>query len=135
MITSLWDNLRLSVSELFTNKLRAFLTVLGITIGIAAVVLLLSLGQSVQAYITSQFEGLGATTIRCGLTTVLCGDRAALGEKWPELVESVRAALRQYGPIVADDRPFHGGFGGGHRYRRRRGPLRLAARHQRDGKG
>jgi 3-oxoisoapionate decarboxylase len=48
-------------------------------------------------------RALGATTIRCGLTSVLCGDRAALGAKWPELVENVRAALKQYGPIVADD--------------------------------
>ena len=58
------DNLRLSISELFNNKLRAFLTVLGITIGIAAVVMLLSLGQSVQNYITAQFESLGTNTIR-----------------------------------------------------------------------
>src|SRR4051812_27688721 len=59
-----FDNLRLSISELLTNKLRAFLTVLGITIGIAAVVLLLSLGQSVQAYIANQFLSLGTNTIR-----------------------------------------------------------------------
>ena len=48
-------------------------------------------------------RALDAATIRCGLTTVLCGDRAALGDKWPELVESVRLALGQYGPIVAGD--------------------------------
>src|ERR1700712_5002909 len=64
MFTSILDNVRLSISELFNNKLRAFLTVLGITIGIAAVVLLLSLGQSVQNYVTAQFEGLGTNTIR-----------------------------------------------------------------------
>ena len=64
MIAAVSDNLRLSIIELLTNKLRAFLTVLGITIGIAAVVLLLSLGQSVQAYVTNQFETLGANTIR-----------------------------------------------------------------------
>ncbi|HVU12043.1 MAG TPA: ABC transporter permease [Phototrophicaceae bacterium] len=64
MIAAVLDNIRLSVGELLTNKLRAFLTVLGITIGIAAVVLLLSLGQSVQAYVTDQFETLGANTIR-----------------------------------------------------------------------
>lgn len=48
-------------------------------------------------------RALDAATIRCGLTTVLCGDRATLADKWPELVESVRATLTQYGPIVADD--------------------------------
>lgn len=64
MFTALIDNFRLSVLELFNNKLRALLTVLGITIGIAAVVLLLSLGQGVQDYVTDQFEGLGTNTIR-----------------------------------------------------------------------
>jgi sugar phosphate isomerase/epimerase len=48
-------------------------------------------------------RALDAKTIRCGLTTVLCGDRAALGEKWAELVAGVRASLHKYGPIVADD--------------------------------
>ncbi len=62
------DNIRLSLIEFGTNKLRAFLTVLGITIGIAAVVLLLSLGQSVQAYVAQQFEGLGTNTLRVSAT-------------------------------------------------------------------
>jgi sugar phosphate isomerase/epimerase len=48
-------------------------------------------------------RALDARTIRCGLTTVLCGDRAALGTKWRELRDSAGAALRQFGPIVADD--------------------------------
>ncbi len=62
------DNVRLSLIEFAANKLRAFLTVLGITIGIAAVVLLLSLGQSVQAYVAQQFEGLGTNTLRVSAT-------------------------------------------------------------------
>lgn len=48
-------------------------------------------------------RALDAATIRCGLTTVLCGDRATLGDKWAETVAGVRASLAQYGPIVADD--------------------------------
>ena len=68
MLTPVADNLRLSLLELATNKLRAFLTVLGITIGIAAVVLLLSLGQGVQDYITQQFESLGTNTLRISAT-------------------------------------------------------------------
>ena len=62
------ENVRLSLLEFAANKLRAFLTVLGITIGIAAVVLLLSLGQSVQAYVAQQFEGLGTNTLRVSAT-------------------------------------------------------------------
>ncbi len=62
------DSVRLSLIDFAANKLRAFLTVLGITIGIAAVVMLLSLGQSVQAYVAQQFEGLGTNTLRVSAT-------------------------------------------------------------------
>ena len=43
-------------------------------------------------------RALDARTIRCGLTTVLCGDRAALGGKWRELKDNVRAALAAVWP-------------------------------------
>jgi len=48
-------------------------------------------------------RALGAKIIRYGLTTVLCGDRHALGEKWKELVIHVRAALADRGPRAFDD--------------------------------
>ena len=48
-------------------------------------------------------RALDARVIRYGLTTVLCGDRHALGEKWKELVTSVRAALADRGPRAFDD--------------------------------
>jgi len=46
-------------------------------------------------------DGLGAKIIRFALTPVLCGDRAALGEKWPELVADVRRKLGDYAPKAA----------------------------------
>ena len=46
---------------------------------------------------------LDAKVIRHGLTTVLCGDRHALGDKWKELVAQVRAALAERGPRAADE--------------------------------
>ena len=48
-------------------------------------------------------RALDAKIIRYGLTTVLCGDRHALGEKWKELVTGVRAALADRGPRAFDD--------------------------------
>ena len=47
-------------------------------------------------------NALDAGVVRLGLTTVLCGDRAALGAEWPMLVESVRQALRAAAPGAAD---------------------------------
>lgn len=46
---------------------------------------------------------LDAKVIRHGLTTVLCGDRHALGDKWKELVAEVRTALAERGPRAEDE--------------------------------
>lgn len=45
------------------NKLRSALTSLGIIIGVAAIILLISIGSGLQNYISSQFEKLGTNTI------------------------------------------------------------------------
>jgi putative ABC transport system permease protein len=60
LATALAENIRVAVHGLTSNKLRAALTVLGIGIGVAAVIVLVSLGQAVQDYIAEQFLGIGA---------------------------------------------------------------------------
>lgn len=52
-----------ALSSLASNKLRAALTLLGIVIGVTAVIVLISLGQGVQKSITSEFESLGTNLI------------------------------------------------------------------------
>ncbi|MEX1051867.1 MAG: ABC transporter permease [Patescibacteria group bacterium] len=49
--------------SLWSNKTRSFLTLLGMVIGIYAVVTLLSLAQGIQGQIASQVEGLGPRAI------------------------------------------------------------------------
>ncbi len=50
------ESINLALLSLGGNKLRAILTMIGITIGVAAVILLLSIGQFVQGSIRRQFE-------------------------------------------------------------------------------
>jgi len=52
-----------SARSLFKRKLRSWLTIIGIFIGIAAIVALISLGQGLQDAINSQFELLGTDKI------------------------------------------------------------------------
>jgi putative ABC transport system permease protein len=59
----IWTNLRIALRALTANKLRSLLTMLGIIIGVAAVVALVSIGQGTQAQITSQIEGIGANLV------------------------------------------------------------------------
>jgi len=53
----------LAFNNLKRRKVRSWLTMIGIFIGIAAVVALISLGQGLQNYITGEFEKLGTDKI------------------------------------------------------------------------
>jgi len=54
------DYFSLAFNNLTRRKLRSWLTMIGIFIGIAAVVALISLGQGLQDYIGDEFEKLGS---------------------------------------------------------------------------
>ncbi len=60
---SIYESLRTATTGLTTNKMRAALTMLGIIIGVASVVALLSIGEGVEASINEQIEGLGSNLI------------------------------------------------------------------------
>ncbi|MBN2884864.1 ABC transporter permease [Patescibacteria group bacterium] len=63
----MWENIRqlimLVSRALFSNKTRSFLTMLGIIIGVGAVVLIMSLGAGAQSLILGQLEGFGGDLI------------------------------------------------------------------------
>src|SRR5438034_10834780 len=60
---STFELVRIALTSLLQNRLRSLLTILGIVIGVGAVVALVSFGQSYQNYVDSQFQGIGASTL------------------------------------------------------------------------
>jgi len=58
-----FENFRIALKALAANKLRSGLTMLGIIIGVAAVVALMAVGNGATSGITSQVEGLGTNLI------------------------------------------------------------------------
>ncbi|MBC8254319.1 MAG: ABC transporter permease, partial [Ardenticatenia bacterium] len=60
---SIVESARIALGALVANKLRAVLTMLGIIIGVGAVIALLSVGHGFQEYISEQFEGLGSNLL------------------------------------------------------------------------
>jgi len=60
---NLLEGIRLAWHSLGANKLRSVLTALGIIIGVAAVITLVSLGRGVQTSITSQIESIGTNLL------------------------------------------------------------------------
>ena len=57
------ENMRMAFIGLGSNKLRSALTMLGITIGVASVIVLVSLGQAVDGYVRQQFLGVGTNLV------------------------------------------------------------------------
>ena len=55
---------RIGLSGAVTNPLRSTLAVLGMVVGVAAVIVLVSLGKGVQGQVTGEIEGLGTDLVR-----------------------------------------------------------------------
>ena len=60
---NLWESIVTSWQTLYVNKLRSALTILGIVIGVSAVVFLVSFGRGHEANVTGIFESMGANAI------------------------------------------------------------------------
>jgi len=70
----LWNALLLALREIRRNVLRSFLTILGIVIGVAAVIVMVTLGGGATAQVTEQISSLGTN-----LLMVRPGQRMAFG--------------------------------------------------------
>jgi putative ABC transport system permease protein len=60
---NLFESVRIALTSLAANKMRAALTMLGIVIGVAAVIALMGIGRGAQAAIDSQINGLGTNLL------------------------------------------------------------------------
>lgn len=60
---SFLESLKMAIESIKANKMRSFLTMLGIIIGISSVITIISLGQGGQNQITGEFEKIGASTV------------------------------------------------------------------------
>ncbi len=59
----LFESFRIAMRALAANKLRSVLTMLGIIIGVGAVIALMSIGRGVEKYVTDQFNSLGSNLL------------------------------------------------------------------------
>ncbi len=60
------ENLVLALKSLWSNKMRSFLTTLGIVIGVGAVIAVVSIVQGLSQVITSEIESLGSNSVIIG---------------------------------------------------------------------
>ncbi len=55
----IFENILLALSSIRTNKMRSFLTMLGIIIGISSVIAITAIGSSIQGVVDKEFESIG----------------------------------------------------------------------------
>lgn len=93
---NLWEAARIALQALRINRLRSALTMLGIIIGVAAVILLVAIGNGVQSSVNARVEPLA------NLITVLKSSGNVPGGGEPkELVDADVTALEKRGPDIA----------------------------------
>jgi putative ABC transport system permease protein len=90
------DFLKLTGSSLIAHRLRSFLTTLGISVGVAAVVLLTSIGEGVQQYVLSEFSQFGTNLvgINPGKAVTAGGSMGMFGTERPLSIADAQALTR-----------------------------------------
>lgn len=64
----LWESIRMSWENIIKNKLRSMLTMLGIVIGVASIIALITIVQGATASISSEVNSLGVNKIMVNIT-------------------------------------------------------------------
>lgn len=100
------QSFRLAIKALMTSKMRALLTMLGIIIGVAAVIIITSLGNGMQAMMNQEFDKLGANLIQVQIAgrgdssrTITPDDMYELQEKYPQYIAGVSPYVGTQVPV------------------------------------
>ena len=94
------QSLLLALKSLSTSKIRALLTMLGIIIGVGAVIVIISLGDGLQKMMSDQFDKMGANLIQVSVFTT-GSSREATADDMYELVNKNPKYLSAVSPYVS----------------------------------
>lgn len=59
----IWPIVKLAIAGIQSNKMRSFLTMLGVIIGVAAVIILVSIGEGTSKSVTDRIQGMGSNLV------------------------------------------------------------------------
>ena len=95
----IWNALSLAMREIRRNIMRSFLTILGIVIGVAAVIIMVTIGGGATVQVTEQISSLGSN-----LLMVSPGQRLGMGQRSAAAafeMDDVQAIAREINSIAA----------------------------------
>ena len=70
-MAQIWEYIKIAVMNIRSNKGRSILTMLGIVIGIASVIMVMAIGNGVRGQINDELESIGSGMIELYLDTTL----------------------------------------------------------------
>lgn len=97
---NIFETFALALSNIWNSKLRSFLTMLGIIIGIAAVMVIAGFGNGMEAYITESFQSAGAEVLTVYLTGSGSSSTVKVDDMY-EIVEDNKAFFEHISPKVS----------------------------------
>jgi len=100
--------LRVALNALTVHKMRSILTMLGVVIGVAAVISLVAVGEGAQAEVVSQFESLGSNLLHVSPSLKSSFSRTGLQESSGGLSNTDVEALRGLATTVTQVAPEYG---------------------------
>ena len=95
------ETVRIAGRGLATNRLRAFLTIFGMTIGVASVIILVAVGKGSSKAVASSIEGLGTNVLLVMSQPGAIGPGAASSSSSTDLTVDDAKALND--PVLAPD--------------------------------
>ena len=98
------ESFKMAVGNIRTSKMRSFLTMLGIIIGVAAVIVIVGMGNGMEIYMTEQFESMGTNTLTVSIYGRGTG-RTVTDEDMYDIVERNSDALELLSPTVTMQSP------------------------------
>ena len=96
-----FDSVKTSLSNLHRHKLRSLLTMLGVIIGVAAVILMVSLIEGMRANVVKEFERLGSSLIFIGFDPSRLPPGQTIGRVTGLRLEDAQAMLEQCPSVAA----------------------------------
>ena len=93
------ESFQLALKNIVSSKVRTLLTMLGIIIGVAAVIVIVGLGNGLETYVTDSFASMGTNTLNVSLMS-RGSTRSLDADGFYEIVEDNREYLDLCSPTV-----------------------------------
>lgn len=96
---SFFDSVGMALKNIVSSKMRTFLTMLGIIIGVGAVIVIVGLGNGLETYVTDSFSSMGTNTLTVSVQSRGATRTLAVDDMY-EMVEELDEYLEFCSPMA-----------------------------------